>query len=55
MSPSDTRVPLVSGTSMLPIRRRPAILATVLALSALGAAGLEPWSLLSFWSLIPLA
>ncbi|HQX89560.1 MAG TPA: uroporphyrinogen-III C-methyltransferase, partial [Moraxellaceae bacterium] len=38
MSPSDTRVPLVSGTSMLPIRRRPAILATVLALSALGAA-----------------
>lgn len=39
MSPSDTRVPLVSGTSMLPIRRRPAILATVLALSALGAAG----------------
>jgi len=36
MSPRDTRVPLVSGPAMLSVRRRPAILATLLALSALG-------------------
>lgn len=38
MSQSNTRVPLVSG-SVLPPKRRPAVLATVLALSALGLAG----------------
>lgn len=36
MSPRDTRVPLVSGPAMLPVRSRPAILATLLALTALG-------------------
>lgn len=36
MSPRDTRVPLVSGPAMLPVRSRPAIMATLLALSALG-------------------
>jgi uroporphyrin-3 C-methyltransferase len=36
MSPRDTRVPLVSGSALLPVRRRPAIFATLLALSALG-------------------
>lgn len=39
MSPRDTRVPLVSGPALLPVRRRPAIIATVLALSALGVGG----------------
>lgn len=39
MSPRDTRVPLVSGTALLPVRRRPAILATLLALAALGVGG----------------
>jgi uroporphyrin-3 C-methyltransferase len=39
MSPRDTRVPLVSGATLLPVRRRPAIIATVLALSALGVGG----------------
>ncbi|MDP2227170.1 MAG: uroporphyrinogen-III C-methyltransferase [Moraxellaceae bacterium] len=38
MSPSDTRVPLVSGPLPKP-PRRPAILATVLALGALGLGG----------------
>ena len=39
MSPRDTRVPLVSGSALLPGRRRPAVFATVLALSALGVGG----------------
>ncbi len=39
MSPRETRVPLVSGPALLPVRRRPAIIATVLALSALGVGG----------------
>lgn len=39
MSPRDTRVPLVSGPALLPARRRPAVFATVLALSALGVGG----------------
>lgn len=39
MSPRDTRVPLVSGSAMLPVRRRPAIAATLLALTALGVGG----------------
>lgn len=39
MSPRDTRVPLVSGAAMLPVRRRPAIFATLLALTALGIGG----------------
>jgi hypothetical protein len=41
MSPRDTRVPLVSGSALLPVRRRPAILPLVLALSALGVGGLS--------------
>lgn len=39
MSPRETRVPLVSGTTLLPPRRRPAIVATLLALAALGVGG----------------
>ncbi len=39
MSQSNTRVPLVSGPVLPPPRRRPALLATVIALAALGLAG----------------